>query len=173
MSRTQDGRPAAAFTRTLSEEQWRERLTEAEYHVLRQSGTERPFTGEYWDTWEAGTYLCRACGAELFTAETKFDARCGWPSFYEPAQEGDVTYVRDSSLGMERIEVRCGSCDSHLGHVFEGEGFAVPTDRRYCINSVSLSFRPAGQEEDDGGEDGTAAGTPGDGASDDGTGPRR
>lgn len=157
MTRTQDERPADAFSRTLSEDQWRQRLTTAEYQVLRQGGTERAFTGEYWDTWQAGTYLCRACGAELFTAETKFDARCGWPSFYEPAQEGNVAYLRDSSLGIERIEVRCGTCESHLGHVFEGEGFDVPTDRRYCINSVSLSFRSAEQDEDDqGAGDGAA-----------------
>lgn len=154
MTRTQDERPADVFSRSLTEDQWRQRLTDAEYRVLRQGGTERPFTGDYWDTWQAGTYVCRACGAELFTAETKFDAHCGWPSFYEPAQEGNVTYLRDDSLGMERIEVRCGSCESHLGHVFEGEGLGVPTDRRYCINSVSLRFRPTEQEEDEQAPDG-------------------
>lgn len=128
---------------SLSDAQWRERLTPDEYYVLRQGGTERPFTGEHWDTKASGVYSCRACGAELFTSETKFDSRCGWPSFYQPAGGADVRYVRDTSLGMERVEVRCGSCDSHLGHVFSGEGFDTPTDQRYCINSLSMRFEEA------------------------------
>lgn len=124
----------------ISDEEWRKRLSPQEYQVLRQSGTERPFTGEHWDNERAGTYRCRACGAVLFTSETKFDARCGWPSFYQPADDANVTYLRDTTLGMERVEVRCGSCDSHLGHVFSGEGFGTPTDQRYCINSISMTF---------------------------------
>lgn len=124
----------------ISDEEWQKRLSPEEFQVLRQAGTERPFTGEYWDNEHAGTYRCRACGAVLFTSETKFDARCGWPSFYQPADDANVTYLRDTSLGMERVEVRCGSCDSHLGHVFSGEGFGTPTDQRYCMNSISMTF---------------------------------
>lgn len=125
----------------MSDDPYRQRLTEQEYRVLREGGTERPYTGEFWDATQTGDYFCRACGAKLFSSETKFDARCGWPSFYQPADDSHVTYVKDTSLGMERVEVRCGSCDSHLGHVFEGEGFGTPTDLRYCINSISMSFR--------------------------------
>ena len=128
----------------MSDDPWREKLSDAEYQVLRQGATERPYTGEYWDNKDTGTYFCRACGAELFRSETKFDSRCGWPSFYQPAEGSNVTYVRDESLGMQRIEVRCGTCDSHLGHVFEGEGFDTPTDLRYCINSISMRFEQTG-----------------------------
>lgn len=134
-----------------SEEQWREELSPAEYQVLRQSGTERPYTGEYWDTHTEGVYKCRACGAELFTSGEKFDSHCGWPSFWAPLADGTVRYIHDRTLGMERIEVRCASCDSHLGHVFEGEGYGTPTDQRFCINSVSLTLVPAevrGAEQD-------------------------
>ena len=123
-----------------SDEQWRQELTPEEYRVLRQAGTERPYTGEYWDTHTAGVYQCRACGTELFTSKEKFDSHCGWPSFWAPLAEGTVKYIHDRALGMERIEVRCGNCDSHLGHVFEGEGYGTPTDQRYCINSVSLKL---------------------------------
>ncbi|MCD0483085.1 peptide-methionine (R)-S-oxide reductase MsrB [Streptacidiphilus sp. ASG 303] len=126
-----------------SDAEWREELTPAEYHVLREAGTERPHTGEYTDTRTVGVYSCRACGAELFTSGTKFDSHCGWPSFYSPLAEDRVEYIEDTSLGMRRVEVRCASCGSHLGHVFEGEGYDTPTDQRYCINSISLRLRPA------------------------------
>ena len=125
-----------------SEAEWRERLTPAEYEVLRQAGTERAFTGEYTDTETVGVYHCKACGAELFRSETKFHSGCGWPSFYQPTSDDAVTLIEDRSLGMVRVEARCAACDSHLGHVFRGEGYGTPTDERWCINSVSLSLEP-------------------------------
>lgn len=125
----------------LSDDQWRERLNDLEYHVLRQSGTEAPFTGEYTDTTTVGTYTCRACGAELFTSKEKFASHCGWPSFFAPMAKDRVRYLADHSIaGRPRVEVRCATCDSHLGHVFEGEGYDTPTDKRYCINSVCLQL---------------------------------
>jgi peptide-methionine (R)-S-oxide reductase len=123
--------------------QWREELSPEEYRVLRQAGTERPYTGEYWDSHTRGVYKCRACGTELFTSNEKFDSHCGWPSFWAPLAEGTVRYIHDRTLGMERVEVRCATCDSHLGHVFDGEGYGTPTDQRFCINSVSLKLVPA------------------------------
>lgn len=129
---------------TKSDEQWREELSPDEFSVLRAAGTERPFTGEYTDTTTEGVYACRACGSELFTSETKFESHCGWPSFYTPLAEDRVEYVQDDSLpGRPRVEVRCASCGSHMGHVFEGEGYETPTDQRYCINSISMTLRPA------------------------------
>ncbi|MFJ7751104.1 peptide-methionine (R)-S-oxide reductase MsrB [Arthrobacter sp. NPDC097144] len=126
-----------------TDDQWREELTPEEYQVLRKAGTERPYTGEYWDTKTAGVYQCRACGSELFTSSEKFDSHCGWPSFFAPLSEGKVRYLHDRSMGMDRIEVRCANCDSHMGHLFEGEGFDTPTDQRFCINSVSVKLVPA------------------------------
>ncbi len=129
---------------TKTDEEWRAILNPQEFHVLRQSGTERAYTGEYWDSHDEGVYACRACGAELFTSNEKFDSHCGWPSFFAPLAGDSVRYIEDNTLGMKRVEVRCATCDSHLGHVFEGEGYPTPTDQRYCINSVSLTLRPAG-----------------------------
>ena len=125
-----------------TDEQWRAELSPAEYQVLRQAGTERPFVGEYTDTKTEGVYACRACGAELFTSDTKFDSHCGWPSFYSPLAGESVEYIEDVSMGMKRVEVRCANCGSHLGHVFEGEGYGTPTDQRYCINSISMTLQP-------------------------------
>ncbi|MEO3784622.1 peptide-methionine (R)-S-oxide reductase MsrB [Actinocorallia sp. B10E7] len=121
-----------------TEDEWRAILKPEEFRVLRQAGTERPFTGEYTDTETEGVYHCRACGAELFRSQTKFESHCGWPSFYEPSDTDAVILREDVSLGMRRVEVICARCESHLGHVFHGEGYATPTDDRYCINSVSL-----------------------------------
>ncbi|MEV6014441.1 MULTISPECIES: peptide-methionine (R)-S-oxide reductase MsrB [unclassified Streptomyces] len=124
------------------DEQWRAELTPAEYTVLRKAGTEPAFTGEYTDTKAKGVYSCRACGAELFTSTEKFESHCGWPSFYDPKDSDAVELIQDRSHGMVRTEVRCSRCGSHLGHVFEGEGYATPTDQRYCINSISLRLTP-------------------------------
>ncbi len=128
-----------------SEQEWRAELTPQEYHVLREAGTERPFTGEYVDTKTVGVYSCRACGQELFRSEAKFESHCGWPSFYQPTAGDAVRLIEDRSLFMHRVEARCARCDSHLGHVFEGEGYPTPTDQRWCINSVSLRLVPAGE----------------------------
>lgn len=125
-----------------TEQEWREQLSPQEYHVLREAGTERPFTGEYTDTKTVGVYSCRACGAELFRSDTKFESHCGWPSFFSPLAGDAVIERTDSSMGMSRTEVLCANCHSHLGHVFAGEGYGTPTDLRYCINSVSLKLEP-------------------------------
>jgi peptide-methionine (R)-S-oxide reductase len=125
-----------------TDEEWRQKLTPEEYHVLREAGTEAPFTGDYTDTKTAGVYHCKACGAALFGSRAKFDSHCGWPSFYEPAEGDAVVLLEDRSLGRARTEVRCANCGSHLGHVFEGEGYDTPTDQRWCINSVSLVLDP-------------------------------
>jgi len=119
---------------------WKEKLTSEQYRVLVEKGTEVPFSGEYDSVFDPGTYSCVACGAELFDSETKFNAHCGWPSFYD-AKPGAVEFHTDESHGMVRVEVTCAKCGGHLGHVFEGEGHDVPTDQRYCINSVSLKFQ--------------------------------
>jgi len=125
-----------------TEEQWRTELSAQEYQVLREAGTERPFTGEYNDTETEGVYSCRACGHELFRSDTKFDSHCGWPSFWAPSDGGNVELIEDSSLGMRRVEVRCANCGSHLGHVFE-DAPQTPTGDRFCMNSVSLKLEPA------------------------------
>ena len=134
-----DGSPYAV---SLSEEEWAERLSAEERKVLREGGTERPFVGEFTDTKDVGVYSCRACDAELFRSETKFDSHCGWPSFFSPLAGDAIIEIKDRSLGMTRTEVRCAACGSHLGHVFEGEGYGTPTDLRYCINSISLKMTP-------------------------------
>ena len=123
-----------------SDEQWRAELSTEEYRVLRESGTEAPFIGEYTDTETNGIYACRACGAELFRSDAKFHSGCGWPSFFTPLAAETVTEIKDMSHGMVRTEIRCAACDSHLGHVFEGEGYKTPTDLRYCINSISMTL---------------------------------
>jgi peptide-methionine (R)-S-oxide reductase len=123
-----------------SDDQWRAELNPEEYRVLREAGTEAPFIGEYTDTETNGIYACRACGAELFRSDAKFHSGCGWPSFFTPLAAETVTEIKDMSHGMVRTEIRCASCDSHLGHVFEGEGYKTPTDLRYCINSISMTL---------------------------------
>ena len=122
-----------------SDEQWREELTEFEYHVLREAGTERAYTGELLEEHREGTFSCRGCGAELFKSVAKFESHCGWPSFYEPKEGDAVELLEDRSHGMSRTEVRCKACGSHLGHVFE-DAPQTPTGDRYCINSVSITF---------------------------------
>lgn len=128
---------------TKTEAEWKAELSGEEYAVLRKAATERPWSGKYVETKTEGSYRCRACGAELFRSTAKFDSHCGWPSFWEPSERDNVTLIEDRKLGMARTEVRCASCDSHLGHVFLGEGYQTPTDARYCINSVSLELVPA------------------------------
>ncbi|HET8655763.1 MAG TPA: peptide-methionine (R)-S-oxide reductase MsrB [Longimicrobiaceae bacterium] len=127
-----------------TEEEWRRQLTPEQYRVLRQKGTERAFTGEYWDKMDPGSYRCAACGELLFDAGTKFESACGWPSFYAPAAQESVATDTDLSHGMRRTEVLCASCGSHLGHVFP-DG-PQPTGLRYCMNSVSLKFEPEEEE---------------------------
>jgi peptide-methionine (R)-S-oxide reductase len=122
---------------------WREQLTGEEFYVLREKGTERAFTGEYWNVWENGTYHCRGCGELLFQSDTKFDAGCGWPSFDRPATDGVVAEARDASHGMIRTEVLCHKCGGHLGHVFP-DG-PTETGQRYCINSLSIKLKEEDQ----------------------------
>lgn len=132
---------------TLSENEWRERLSPEEFAILRTAGTERAGTGELLNEERDGLYRCRACGNELFVAGTKFDSGCGWPSFYESVRPEAVELLEDASLGMVRTEVRCANCGSHLGHVFP-DGFGTPTGDRYCMNSLALSFEPGTAPED-------------------------
>lgn len=130
-----------AYSVNKTDAEWRAELGDAQYAVLRTAATERPWTGELLDEKRAGLYTCGACGAELFRSGTKFDSGCGWPSFYESVRPEAVELVEDDSLGMQRTEVRCAACGSHLGHVFP-DGFGTPTGDRYCMNSVALSFTP-------------------------------
>jgi len=128
---------------TIDEAALKERIDPLSYEVLRHAATERPFTGEYTDTETVGSYRCKACNNELFRSETKFHSGCGWPSFYAPTADDAVELIEDRSLAPRiRTEVRCAKCGSHLGHVFEGEGYETPTDQRWCINSVSLILEP-------------------------------
>jgi len=128
-----------------SEEYWKKLLTKEQYHVLREKGTERPFTGEYWNHFEKGVYKCAACGEVLFESDTKFDAGCGWPSFYKAIDKSKIIEKDDFSYGMHRIEVMCKNCGGHLGHVFP-DG-PKPTGLRYCINSVSIKFEKVNKEK--------------------------
>ncbi|MGW0502113.1 peptide-methionine (R)-S-oxide reductase MsrB [Micromonospora sp. NPDC003241] len=131
--------PDSELPRT--EDEWRVRLSPEEFRVLREAGTERAWTGEYVDTKTPGMYRCRACGAELYPSDTKFDSHCGWPSF-DDAIPGAITEIEDDSHGMRRVEIRCARCDSHLGHVFRGEGF-TPKNTRHCVNSLSIRLDPS------------------------------
>lgn len=127
----------------LSNQDWKKKLTEAQYKILREAGTERPFTGEYNLHFEDGVYTCAGCGTPLFKSETKFESGCGWPSF-DQAIEGKIEYKQDRSLGMMRTEIRCATCEGHLGHVFD-DG-PTTTQKRYCVNSLSLQFNPKKNE---------------------------
>lgn len=138
--------PAAKVVK--SDEEWRKTLTPEQYRILRQAGTERP-NGQVYKEFKSqgeGAYHCAGCGALLFSSKEKFDSGCGWPSFYDPAKAENVRTRKDLSMGTIRVEVVCAKCDGHLGHVFEGEGFDTPTDKRYCINGVGLKFVPAKQQ---------------------------
>lgn len=123
-----------------SDEDWKKELTPEQYRILRQKGTERAFTGKYWDHHESGTYVCAGCGTELFESDTKFESGCGWPSYFQPIDSSRIIYKEDRSFGMIRTEVMCAKCDGHLGHVFD-DG-PPPTGLRYCINSGSMNFIP-------------------------------
>lgn len=124
----------------MADDEWKKRLTAEEFYILRQAGTEPPHVGEYTNTTTEGVYSCKACGAELFRSTEKFDSHCGWPSFFSPLAGNAVIEREDRSHGMVRTEVVCANCESHLGHVFAGEGYDTPTDLRYCINSISLTL---------------------------------
>lgn len=140
-SKTAENEPANQAGPSPSEEELRQKLDPEQYHVLREKGTERAFSGKYWDLKDQGTYHCAACGEPLFSSATKYDSHSGWPSFYEPARADNIEEVSDHSHGMIRTEVICGKCQSHLGHLFP-DGPQEKTGLRYCINSASLDFKP-------------------------------
>ena len=129
---------------TRTDEEWKKLLTPEQYRVLRQKGTERAFTGEFWNTKDKGAYRCAACGEELFVSDTKYDSGCGWPSFFQPASSNKITEAEDNTLGMKRVEVMCSKCGGHLGHVLDDGPH--PTGLRYCINAASLKFEPKKDE---------------------------
>ena len=128
-------------TSALTDAQWRERLGEERYRVLRQGGTERAWTGDLLNEKRPGVFVCAGCGTELFNSDGKYDSGCGWPSFYQAIADGAIVELEDTSLGMRRTEIRCAACDGHLGHIFD-DG-PPPTGMRYCVNSLSLEHRPA------------------------------
>lgn len=143
MEQMSDTRPdGIAYPAKLDEAELQRKLDRLSYAVLRQAATDQPGTGEYTDTETEGVYRCKACTAELFGSDTKFHSGCGWPSFYAPSSDDAVVLLVDHLLGYPHVEVRCANCGSHLGHVFQGEGYPVPTDQRWCINSVSLTLEP-------------------------------
>lgn len=134
-----------SFAVTRTDEEWKKILTPEQYNILRKKGTERPFTGEFWNHKEKGTYLCAGCGQKLFDSEIKFESMCGWPSFFDKLKEANLVFLKDTSYGMFRTEVQCGQCGSHLGHLFR-DG-PPPTGLRYCINSAALHFVKANPQK--------------------------
>jgi len=135
------------MTKQFTEEELKKRLTPEQYHILREKGTEAPFTGKYLDHHENGMYTCAVCGAQLFSSDTKFESGSGWPSFYDVAKSDAIKLIDDSSHGMHRVEVECANCGSHLGHLFN-DAYDQPTGQRFCINSACLMFEPKPKKDD-------------------------